>query len=42
VMQEHHIHHLPIADESGALIGLISATDIFMAVEEAGWEEQIK
>jgi CBS domain-containing protein len=41
VMQKHRIHHLPIADESGALIGLISATDIFMAVEEAGWEEQI-
>jgi CBS domain-containing protein len=39
VMQEKHIHHLPIADESGALIGLISATDIFMAVEESGWEE---
>ena len=39
VMQEHKIHHLPIADESGALIGLISATDIFMAVEESGWEE---
>ena len=39
VMQEHHIHHLPIADESGALIGLISATDIFMAVEEAGWSD---
>lgn len=38
VMQEHRIHHLPIADENGALIGLISATDIFMAVEEAGWE----
>ena len=38
VMQEHKIHHLPIADKSGALIGLISATDIFMAVEEAGWE----
>jgi CBS domain-containing protein len=38
VMQEHKIHHLPIADENGALIGLISATDIFMAVEEAGWE----
>ena len=37
VMQEHRIHHLPIADESGALIGLISATDIFMAVEEIGW-----
>jgi CBS domain-containing protein len=40
VMQENHIHHLPIADESGALIGLISATDIFMAVEETGWQEE--
>jgi CBS domain-containing protein len=40
VMQEHRIHHLPIADESGALIGLISATDIFMAVEETGWQEK--
>lgn len=42
VMQEHHIHHLPVADESGALIGLISATDIFTAVEEAGWEDSIE
>ena len=40
VMQEHHIHHLPIADESGALIGLISATDIFVAVEETGWQDR--
>jgi CBS domain-containing protein len=40
VMQAKKIHHLPIADESGALIGLISATDIFMAVEESGWEEK--
>jgi CBS domain-containing protein len=40
VMQKYHIHHLPIADEAGALIGLISATDIFMAVEESGWEEK--
>jgi CBS domain-containing protein len=39
-MQKHNIHHLPIADESGTLIGLISATDIFMAVEEAGWQEE--
>ncbi len=39
LMQEKHIHHLPIADESGSLIGLISATDIFMAVEEIGWQE---
>jgi CBS domain-containing protein len=39
VMQKNHIHHLPVADAGGALIGLISATDIFMAVEETGWEE---
>ncbi len=37
VMQEHKFHHLPIADEHGTLVGLISATDIFMAVDEAGW-----
>jgi CBS domain-containing protein len=42
VMQEHHIHHLPVVDESGALIGLISATDIFMAVEESGWEDSVE
>ncbi len=40
VMQERHIHHLPIADESGSLIGLISATDIFAAIEEIGWQEE--
>lgn len=40
VMQKNHIHHLPVADESGALVGLISATDIFMAVEEQGWEAE--
>jgi CBS domain-containing protein len=39
VMQEKDIHHLPIADEGGTLIGLISVTDIFWAVEEAGWQE---
>ena len=38
VMQKHHIHHLPVQDESGALVGLISVTDIFMAVEESGWQ----
>lgn len=40
VMQQHRIHHLPIADENGALIGLISDTDIFMAVEETGWQSE--
>lgn len=42
VMQKHHIHHLPIADEHGTLIGMISATDIFMAVEESGWEDSVE
>jgi CBS domain-containing protein len=36
-MQEHHIHHMPVADENGVLIGIISATDIFTAAEEIGW-----
>jgi CBS domain-containing protein len=40
LMQAKNIHHLPIADESGALIGIISATDIFIAVEEAGWQAE--
>ena len=39
IMQKNHFHHLPVA-ENDALIGMISATDIFMAVEETGWEEQ--
>lgn len=36
-MQEHHIHHMPVADEAGNLIGIISATDLFAAAEEIGW-----
>ncbi len=40
VMQKHGVDHLPVVDESGALIGLISLTDIFMAVEEQGWQEK--
>lgn len=38
-MQKHNIHHLPVADEHGTLVGIISATDIFIAVEEGGWGE---
>jgi CBS domain-containing protein len=40
-MQEHHIHHMPVADENGNLIGIISATDIFTAAEEIGWGKDI-
>lgn len=36
-MQEARIHHFPVANEDGALVGLISATDIFIAAEEIGW-----
>jgi predicted transcriptional regulator len=36
-MQELDIHHLPVADSAGTLIGIISATDIFVAAEEIGW-----
>lgn len=36
-MQKHKIHHMPVVDDQGILIGLISATDIFMAAEEIGW-----
>jgi CBS domain-containing protein len=37
-MGELKVHHLPVADDFGKLIGMVSATDIFMAVEESGWE----
>jgi len=37
-MQSLNVHHMPVADESGMLIGMISAIDIFAAVEEIGWE----
>lgn len=30
--------HLPVLDEDGVMVGMISQTDIFSAVEEAGWE----
>ncbi|MDP2777310.1 MAG: CBS domain-containing protein [Anaerolineales bacterium] len=39
-LEKHKFHQLPIADEQGILVGLISATDIFMSVEEQGWEEK--
>lgn len=36
-MQEHNIHHMPVMNAAGELVGIISATDIFMAAEEIGW-----
>ncbi len=37
-MHDLNIHHMPVADGDGTFIGIISATDIFSAVEEAGWD----
>lgn len=37
-MARRGIHHMPVADETGTLLGLISVTDIFRAAEEIGWE----
>jgi CBS domain-containing protein len=36
-MKELGVHHLPVTDQRGTIMGMISATDIFMAVEETGW-----
>lgn len=36
-MQAHNIHHMPVVDDNGELVGIISATDLFMAAEEIGW-----
>lgn len=36
LMRQHHIHHIPVADEGGQLIGMISATDFLVAAESIG------
>lgn len=36
-MREYNIHHMPVMNEAGELVGIISATDIFAAAEEIGW-----
>ena len=39
-MQTHNFHHLPVADDDGNLVGMISATDLFVAAEEIGWGKE--
>lgn len=39
-MKEAGIHHMPVTDQRGMIVGMISAVDIFMAVEEQGWGQQ--
>lgn len=35
-MKKHRIHHLPVADTQGSLVGMISATDFLVAAEAMG------
>jgi CBS domain-containing protein len=43
IMKQHRIHHIPVMDENGRLLGMISATDFLVAAESMGREpgEQI-
>lgn len=36
VMKQRKIHHLPVENEKGAIIGMISATDFLVAAEAMG------
>lgn len=36
VMKEKRIHHLPVEDENGTVIGLISANDFLIVAEQLG------
>jgi isocitrate dehydrogenase len=40
IMQQRNIHHMPVMDEHKILVGMISATDLFIAAEEAGWDDE--
>lgn len=35
-MKEHRIHHLPVADEKGNIIGMIAAMDLLVVAEGMG------
>ena len=36
LMRKHQIHHLPVMDESGKLVGMISASDFLVVAEAMG------
>jgi len=38
IMKQKRIHHLPVMDDKGALVGMISATDFLVAAEAMGRE----
>lgn len=39
-MQAEGIHHMPVVDANNQLTGIISVTDLFVAAEETGWEDE--
>ncbi|MDO9087500.1 MAG: CBS domain-containing protein [Anaerolineaceae bacterium] len=36
LMRENHIHHLPVKDDSGLIIGMVSASDFLLIAEAMG------
>jgi signal-transduction protein with cAMP-binding, CBS, and nucleotidyltransferase domain len=36
IMKEKRIHHLPVVDDSGGLVGMIAATDFLVVAESLG------
>jgi malate dehydrogenase (oxaloacetate-decarboxylating) len=38
IMKEHHIHHLPVENEQGEIVGMIAAADFLVAAEAMGRE----
>ena len=36
LMSKHHIHHLPVMDEEGEIVGMISASDFLVVAEALG------
>jgi CBS domain-containing protein len=36
LMNQKHIHHLPVVNEEGSIVGMISATDFLVVAEALG------
>jgi CBS domain-containing protein len=36
LMRQNHIHHLPVADDKGKIVGMISASDFLLVAEAMG------
>ena len=36
IMKDHNVHHLPVAESTGDLVGMISASDFLVAAEAMG------